>query len=204
MSLVKTDRIEPSHLPMTVLKDAGDSQTFVAIQSQTDFILTSINRYHNVRVFVGLVEATFSWISNTTVRILTPTVLENDKIHVFKCINSLALANADPSALCTAYATYRVVGSTITILDSYNVSDIQYNSAGDVVVNFTNTMANTNYGVGGSIIGGLGSTPCIAGTAGAGPTLKTNTQCRINTYLAGATPTPTNFYEQTVLFFGGV
>lgn len=204
MSSVKVDSIVGSQMPLPKILGVGDSQTFVALASQTDFVLTSITRYHQVRVFVGLVEATYTWLNATTIRISAPVVAVNNKVHVFKVINTAALANATEKAFCTARVTYRLVGSTVTIVEAYNVSSVQYNSAGDVVVNFTNPMANTTYGIGGSIIGGLGSVPCIAGTINGGATLKTTAQCRVNTYLAGATPTPTNFYEQTILFFGGV
>ena len=203
MSSVRVDNINASQMPLPVIQGVGDVQTFVALSGQTDYTLTSINRYHRTRVFVNLVEATYTWLTTTTIRISSP-IVANDKVHVFKVINAAALANATEKAFCTARVTYRLVGSTVTIVEAYNVSSVQYNSAGDVVVNFTNPMANTTYGIGGSIIGGLGSVPCIAGTINGGATLKTTTQCRVNTYLAGATPTPTNFYEQTILFFGGV
>ena len=78
-------------------------------------------------------------------------------------------------------------GLTQTVLGSFNISSVTYNSAGDYTANFTTAMANANYAVcltsitinapsdcrGGSLIYGNGT--------GTGPTTKTTTALRFMT-----------------------
>lgn len=46
--------------------------------------------------------------------------------------------------LCRAWVNF--VGSTATIRASFNVSSVTRNATGDYTVNFTNALADTNYG----------------------------------------------------------
>lgn len=57
-----------------------------------------------------------------------------------------AVVLAEAGVQGSAKAWVQFVGATATISSSYNVSSVTRNGAGDYTVNFTNAMANANYG----------------------------------------------------------
>lgn len=96
---------------------------------------------------------------------------------------------ANPSPI-KAWVNFNGTG-TVAINDSFNVSSITDNGAGDYTINFTNTLANANYAVaitttgrGGDVVA-VHSSDANFGT----PTLKTTQQLRILATTGGASPT---------------
>lgn len=96
------------------------------------------------------------------------------------------------AAPCKAWCTFHYNGSSMVIDDSFNVSSVTRNGAGDYTVNFTSSFGNANYAVAGMTTidfsaGGLGSTwvtvPRVAGAKAAG-SIRVNT-----TGLSGGSPT---------------
>ena len=77
--------------------------------------------------------------SNITVDTLTKgsTTLNTDEI-----------VDTNSNQICKAWVNFNGQG-TIAIRDSYNVSSITDGGTGEYVINFSNTMANSNYSISG-------------------------------------------------------
>jgi len=72
---------------------------------------------------------------------------------------------------------------TVAIRASYNVSSITDNGTGNYTVNFTNALADANYGTSiSNPTGGGGQISNINGTLAGGATLKSTTQLRFGSY----------------------
>jgi hypothetical protein len=76
---------------------------------------------------------------------------------------------------------------TVAIRASGNVSSITDNGTGDYTVNFTTAMADADYSMAGMQIGSstvnMGGNLVLHGAFSTGPTLKTSTQCRVQTFV---------------------
>ena len=84
------------------------------------------------------------------------------------------------TGIAKAWVLYNGVAQTVT--NSFNISSITRNSAGNYTVNFTTAQTNANYCVSGSSETGGGTSNIMiwaSGGTGATPTLKSTTQCQV-------------------------
>lgn len=93
MSTVKADNFAPTTMPMIQIQDIGDLQSFVASAGQVQFTLTEFDRSSQVRVFVGMDEATWTWVNQTTFNVSSPAIAEGAKVRAYKVIGDLAYKN---------------------------------------------------------------------------------------------------------------
>lgn len=86
---------------------------------------------------------------------------------------------------CRAWVNFNGTG-TVAIRASGNVASITDNGTGDYTVNFTTALPDANYSLGGMQIGAstinMGGNLVLHGVFNTGPTLKTSTQCRVQTF----------------------
>lgn len=140
----------------------------------------------------------------TTDKVIVQDVSDSDNIKTVTAQSIADLAAAGSSQI-SAWINYNSTG-TISIIDSYNISSITDNGAGDITINFATALANADYGIAGSIAGGTTHSAALpvvrSATQYGAPTTKTTAACRILTYnYAGGAKDPTNVY---IVFFGGV
>jgi len=87
--------------------------------------------------------------------------------------------------LCRAWVNFNGTG-TVAIRASFNVSSITDNGTGDYTVNFTNALADANYGVNVSSSSytttSNSANPCIKGTVAGGASNKTTTAISVLSY----------------------
>lgn len=101
------------------------------------------------------------------------------------------------TGIVKAWLVYNQTG-TPSIVNSFNVSSVTSNSAGNFTVNFSTAMPNANYTCMGSweaLSGANVVSVYASGGAGTAPNLKTTTQCQMMTQ-------GTNAYSASVLFIG--
>jgi hypothetical protein len=106
-------------------------------------------------------------------------------------------------AALKAWVNFNGTG-TPSIRASLNVTSLTDNGAGDYTVNFTNALADTNYGMVGGVVAVTGTNAQNVvnwhGVQATGATTKTTTAARIITALA-STGAPSDHADVTVLFF---
>ena len=87
---------------------------------------------------------------------------------------------------CRAWVNFNGTG-TVAIRAAGNVSSITDNGTGDYTVNFTTAMPDANYSMAGMQIGSstinMGGNLVLHGAFNTGPTLKTATQVRVQTFV---------------------
>lgn len=115
--------------------------------------------------------------------------------------NSTATTNAIKGSAKAWVVWYNPSGTTVTINNSYNVSSVTANSAGDFTVNMTNAMLNSNYvvcGSGGTSTTGLAAftTPAVA--SGGFP--NTTSAFRVQLLAANGVVVTTLGYAQCAIF----
>lgn len=71
---------------------------------------------------------------------------------------SASKLNISDKRVCSAWVNFSVVGTTVNVLDGYNVGSIIRNGAGDFTLNFTTPLANANYAETVSAAAAAGST----------------------------------------------
>jgi hypothetical protein len=101
------------------------------------------------------------------------------------------------TGIAKAWLVYNQTG-TPSITNSFNVSSVTSNSAGNFTVNFTTAMSNANYAVTGGYEGATGANVVtIYSSAGLGtaPSNKTTTACQVQ--CQGSNP-----YSASVIFIG--
>lgn len=195
------------------IDDSGNFSTSGTVNSRNmstdgtklDAIEASADVTDETNVKAALDGATLTAVTVATGdKVLVQDVSDSDNVKTVTAQSIADLAAAGSSQI-SAWINYNSTG-TISIIDSYNISSITDNGAGDITINFATALANADYGIAGSIAGGSTHSAALpvvrSATQFGAPTTKTTSACRVLTYnYAGGAKDPTNVY---IVFFGGV
>lgn len=113
MSTVKVDNIVSSHLPLPFIQGVGDLQSFVAVASQSQFVLTKFDSKSKVRVFVGKIESTIEWINVNTFKVTFPAIVAGSKVYAYKVLSDTAFELLGDSALLKKATINESIAGTV-------------------------------------------------------------------------------------------